>query len=142
MRLQFRWRLSQFRRPQFWPPLWDEKYKLPPIFGVDFGGPVNFNGVGGGWTLGTAISCSTFFDLTITNGTFDTSSSGNYAVTCYSFLSNNTNVRTINLNASTVTLAGASFVTFQSTNLTFNAGTSTINGLRHTTLIILHLAIY
>jgi hypothetical protein len=89
---------------------------------------VTFNGVGGGWTLGSAINLGSS-TLTITNGTFDTSSSGNYAVTAGSISSSNSNVRTINLNASTVTLSANSFVVFTtSTNLTFNAGTSTING--------------
>jgi len=87
---------------------------------------VDFNGVGGGWTLGSALVCT---NLTLTNGTFDTSSSGNYSVTVNSFSSTNSNVRTINLNASTVSISGSGFVTFTtSTNLTFNAGTSTING--------------
>ena len=89
---------------------------------------VTFDGVGGAWTLGSAFSCGTN-NLTITNGTFDTSSSGNYSVTAGTLLSSNTNTRTINLNASTVTLSisvnAINFTT--STNLTFNAGTSTIN---------------
>jgi len=96
--------------------------------GVAFGGPVAFDGVGGGWTLGSAFSCGSN-TLTLTNGTFDTSSSGNYAVTANAFNSNNSNVRTINLNASTLTLSSSS-VPWQitdSTNATLNAGTSTIN---------------
>jgi len=95
--------------------------------GVAFGGAVDFNGVGGGWTLGSAISCGTSV-FGVTNGTFDTSSSGNYAITAGAFAGNVTSVRTVNLNASTITLSSTSFVTYQSTNLTFNAGTSTING--------------
>ena len=92
--------------------------------GVAFGGSVDFNGVGGGWTLGSAINSGTI--ITVTRGTFDTSSSGNYAVTAFAFVSNNSNTRTINLNASTVSLdSQINFTT--STNLTFNAGTSTIN---------------
>jgi hypothetical protein len=92
--------------------------------GVAFSGAVTFDGVGGGWTLGSAFSCGTN-TLTVTNGTFSTSGS-NYAVTCGAFSSNNSNIRTINLNASTITLSGAwTFTT--STNLTFNAGTSQIN---------------
>ncbi len=62
--------------------------------------------------------------LTITNGTFDTK---NYNVTASYLLSSNSNVRTINFGSSTVTLsdtANTSFATI--TNLTFNAGTSTI----------------
>jgi len=95
--------------------------------GVAFGSAVTFNGVGGGWTLGSAISLGSN-TLTITNGTFDTSSSGNYAVTADFISSSNTNARTINLNASTITLSNNFFVSFStSTNLTLNAGTSTIN---------------
>jgi hypothetical protein len=90
-------------------------------------GPVVFDGVGGGWTLGSAFSCGAN-SITLTNGTFDTSSLGNYAVTASGFGSSNSNVRTINFNASTVTTSGANIVAIQSTNLTFNAGTSTING--------------
>ena len=90
-------------------------------------GSVTFNGVGGEWTLGSSLSVSTG-TITVTAGTFDTSSSGNYAVTAGSISSSNSNVRTINLNNSTVTLSGVSPTTFTTTtNLTFNSGTSTIN---------------
>jgi hypothetical protein len=101
---------------------------------VAFGGDVTFNGVGGGWTLGSAFSCGNSA-LTLTNGTFDTSSSGNYAVTAGSISSNNSNVRTINLNASTVTFSTTIFFTTQ-TNLTFNAGTSQITCTGNLTLNI------
>jgi len=93
--------------------------------GVAFG-IVDFNGVGGGWTLGSALTCTS---LVITNGTFDTSSSGNYAVAASAFSSSNSNVRTINLNASTTTFTavGTTWNMTTSTNATLNAGTSTIN---------------
>jgi hypothetical protein len=95
--------------------------------GVAFGSAVDFNGVGGGWTLGSAINLGSS-TLTITNGTFDTSSSGNYAVTAGALSFSSSNVRTINLNASTVTLSAGSVLSSTTlTNLTFNAGTSTIN---------------
>jgi hypothetical protein len=89
---------------------------------------VTFNGVGGGWTLGSALNCGSS-TLTITNGTLDTSSSGNYAVTANVFSSSNSNVRTINLNASTVNLSSTATAwdMTTSTNATLNAGTSTIN---------------
>ena len=95
--------------------------------GVSFGGNITFDGVGGGWTLGSALTSSA--TLTITNGTFDTSSSGNYAVTTAALTSNNSNTRTINLNASTLTLSSVSnpIVFTTKTGLTFNAGTSSIN---------------
>ena len=97
--------------------------------GVSLGGAtstVSFDGVGGGWTLGSALTCGT---LEILNGTFDTSSSGNYAVTASTFSSSNSSVRTIKLNASTVTLSnnGTPWSMGTSTNATLNAGTSTIN---------------
>ena len=94
--------------------------------GVGFGAAVTFDGVGGGWTLGSALTCGT---LTITNGAFDTSSSGNYAITATGFGSSTSNIRTINLNASTITSSGvaAAWNMATSTNATLNAGTSTIN---------------
>jgi len=95
--------------------------------GVAFGSAVTFDGVGGAWTLGSALSASSQ-TITVTNGTFDTSSSGNYAVSVGALSSSNSNIRTINLNTSTVNLNAAGSITFTtSTNLTFNAGTSTIN---------------
>ena len=97
--------------------------------GVAFGAGVTFDGVGGGWTLGSALVAT----ITITNGTFDTSASGNYSLTSGGITSSNSNVRAINLNASTVTLSGGTAINFAtSTNLTFNAGTSTINGSNST----------
>ena len=96
--------------------------------GVAFAGRITFNGVGGAWTLGSALN-GTGQIITVTNGTFDTSSSGNYSVTAFQFSSSNSNVRTINLNASTVTLSGSgsAWDMATSTNATLNAGTSTIN---------------
>lgn len=65
-------------------------------------------------------------DVTVTRGTFTTN---NFSVTATQLASSNTNTRTINLGSSTVTLSGSTtpigFGT--ATNLTFNAGTSTIN---------------
>ena len=102
--------------------------KTVTINGVGFGGPVTFDGVGGGWTLGSALT-ATGQTITVTNGSLDTSFSGNYAITANSFASSNSNSRTISLNGST--LSFNSTVTAwnmgTSTNLTFNAGTSTIN---------------
>ena len=94
--------------------------------GVAFVGAVTFDGVGGGWTLGSALSCGSN-TLTVRNGTFNTSSSGNYAVTAGTFSSSNLNIRTINLNASTVTLSNSTAWSLSTpTNATLNAGTSQI----------------
>jgi hypothetical protein len=96
--------------------------------GVVFGDAVTFNGVGGEWTLGSAFSCGTY-TLTVTSGTFDTSSVGNYSVTARAISSNTTSTRTINLNASTITLSisNGTAIAFGGSNLTFDAGTSQIN---------------
>jgi hypothetical protein len=95
--------------------------------GVSFGGDVTFDGVGGGWTLGSALNTGGN-PLTVTNGTFSTSTS-NYAVTANIFSSNNSNVRTITLNNSLVTLSSNAtpWNMTTSTNATLNAGTSTIS---------------
>lgn len=93
--------------------------------GVTFGSSIVFDGVGGGWTLGSAIS-TPFGFFTVTRGTFDTSAS-NYTISALNFESTNSNTRIINLNASTVNLSGGgtSGINFSTvTNLTFNAGTS------------------
>jgi hypothetical protein len=74
-------------------------------------------------TLGDALNMGNR-TLTISQGTFDTSASG-YNVTGGSLNSSNTNARTITLNNSTVTLS-SNFNFSNSTNLTFNAGTSSI----------------
>jgi hypothetical protein len=88
---------------------------------------VLFNGIGGSWTLGYELI--TTATLTFTNGTLDTSSSGNYALTINAFSSSNSNIRTINLNSSTITIATSvtAWNMSTSTNATLNAGTSTIN---------------
>jgi len=95
--------------------------------GIAFSGAVTFNGVGGAWTLGSALNVGNNF-LTITAGTFDTSVS-NYAVTTIQFQTSTTTVKTINLNGSTVTVTGtgsSGWSISSLTGLTFNAGTSTI----------------
>ena len=89
---------------------------------------VTVDGSGITVTLGDALNLSTR-TLTITQGTFTTSAS-NYNITAGSLSSSNSNIRTITLNGSTITLSTGSSgtLTFDtSTNLTFNANTSTIN---------------
>lgn len=89
-------------------------------------GSVTFDGIGGGWTLADAfINTGGTGNITVTNGTFNT---GGFAVTTVAISSSNSNVRAINLGASTVTISGS--ITFTtSTNLTFNAGTSNISSI-------------
>lgn len=96
--------------------------------GTSLGGNVTFNGTNGVWTLGSALT--SVGGINVTAGTFDTSASGNYAVTCPAFSFSNTNTRTINLNASTITISSATSIALSAaniTNLTFSAGTSQIN---------------
>ena len=91
--------------------------------GKTFSG-VTVSGSGITVTLGDALNMSTR-TLTVTQGTFDTA---NFAVTAGQLTSSNSNVRTITLGASTVTLSGGTALNFDtSTNLTFNRGTSQIN---------------
>jgi len=89
---------------------------------------VTINGAGITVTLGDALTITGANALAITQGTFDTA---NYNVTGYSLVSSNSNTRTINLGSSTITLSlggGSGALQLGTiTNLTFNAGTSTID---------------
>ncbi len=87
--------------------------------------PITIDSYGGTVELADALNIGSN-SLTVTNGTFDTK---NYNVTAGLLSSNNSNVRTINLGSSTVTLSNSGGGTNLSviTNLTFNAGTSQIN---------------
>ena len=82
--------------------------------------PTAFNGVGGGWTLGSAFTSTT--TLTLNAGTLDT---GNYNITCGNFVIGGASVRTLNLGSSTIAPSVGFSIT--GSNLTLNAGTSTIN---------------
>jgi hypothetical protein len=89
--------------------------------GKAFNGSLAIDSYGGTVELADALSIGPN-TLTVTNGTFD---SKGYNVTAGGLSSSNSNVREIKLGASTVTLSGN--VTFTtSTNLTFDAGTSSI----------------
>ena len=92
--------------------------------GKTFTCPITIDTYGGTVQLADALNIGTQ-TLTVTNGTFTTAG---FAVAAATLSSSNSNVRTINLGASTVTFAqnngGINFGT--TTNLTFNAGTSTI----------------
>jgi hypothetical protein len=93
--------------------------------GVAFGQDIVFDGVGGGWTLGSALSVGSN-GITLTNGTLSTSAS-NYAITTGTFGSNNANTRTLTLNGSTLTISSSASAAWNiSSTLTLNVGTSTI----------------
>lgn len=73
-------------------------------------------------SLGGTLTCSGV--ITLTQGTFTTN---NYAVSATQLSTSNTNTRAVNLGSSTVTLSSSTpFSAATNTNLTFNAGTSTI----------------
>jgi hypothetical protein len=85
---------------------------------------ITLNGVGGEWSLGSAFTCTDSFNINA--GTFTTTAS-NYAFTVGRLVSSSGTVRSISLNASTITITAATAVNFTLvTNLTLNAGTSAI----------------
>jgi hypothetical protein len=84
---------------------------------------LDFNGVGGGWTLGGALTYGASSALNVIAGTFDTN---NFNITGASFDSTGSVTRAINLGSSTVTLSATTVISFSGSNLTFNAGTSQI----------------
>jgi hypothetical protein len=94
--------------------------------GLGLSSLTNITGINATWTLGSAVSVGFSVDIQLIYGTFDTSSVGNYSLTCGNFFSNYGSVRTINLNASTVNFSGNLTFT-NSTNLTLNTGTSQLN---------------
>lgn len=80
------------------------------------------DGAGITLTLGDALNASNR-NVTVTQGTLTTAG---FSITCNNFSSNNSNTRTINLGASTLSLGFGAFFT-TTTNLTLNAGTSLIS---------------
>jgi hypothetical protein len=89
--------------------------------GKTFSCPVTVDTYGGIVELADALNIGSQ-TFTVTNGTFDTKG---YNATTGTFSSSNLNVREIKLGASTVTVSG-SFTFTTPTNLTFDAGTSSI----------------
>ena len=93
--------------------------------GKAFLGGITVDSYDGTVQLADALNLATnSTTLTVTNGTFDTAG---FTVSAGALASSNSNVRSILLRASTVTLSLSSPLTLSTTNLTFNAGTSTIN---------------
>jgi hypothetical protein len=92
--------------------------------GKTLSGSITIDTFGGTVQLADALNIGSNA-ITVTNGTFNTAG---FSVTAGSLGSSNSNVRTIILGSSTLTLSGVSPMSFStSTNLTFNAGTSQIN---------------
>lgn len=85
---------------------------------------VIFNGVGGGWTLGSAFTVVTQ-GTTILAGAFST---GNFSFTGAAVNSSGTGVRSVTLGTSTFVLTGTNAWVFTTTtNLTFSGASATIN---------------
>ena len=93
--------------------------------GVGFGGIVTFNGVGGGWTLGSAFTTGTTITTVLTNGTLNLAS---YTLSTGLFTSNNSNTRTIAFGTGQISCTGTGTVwnTATTTGLTVT-GTGTIS---------------
>ena len=86
--------------------------------------PITIDGLGGTFNISGSLTTSGLFRVLA--GTFSTTVS-NHNITCTQFdSSTNTSARSISLNGSTVTISGTAGITLNSTNLTFNAGTSQI----------------
>jgi hypothetical protein len=92
--------------------------------GKAFAQSVNIDTYGGTVELADALNLGTLGSISVSNGKFDTK---NYNVTCTTVFSNNSNVREISFGSSTVTVNSSPVTFTNSTNLTFNAGTSQIN---------------
>jgi hypothetical protein len=90
--------------------------------GVSLGGTiVVFNGVGGGWTLGSAITTTAI--MYIQAGTLTTS---NYNISVTGFQRTNTTTAVLNLGSTTLTASGTGAINLEPTGLTLNADTSQI----------------
>ena len=92
---------------------------------------VNFNGVGGSWTLQDALTLgSSGLSVILTAGTLDLNQK---TLTAFGFSSSNTNVRTITMTNASVVLLTGSWAMGTSTNATVNAAGSTIS-MNHTSI--------
>ena len=91
-------------------------------------GATTFNGVGGVWTLGSALTLGGTF--TLSAGTFDTSTS-NYSLICTSFARTG---GTFTVNNSTISVTGSS-PTFDGSGLTYYDVVFTNTGLINVTII-------
>jgi len=94
--------------------------------GVTLASGITVNGVSSEWTLGSALDMAGQA-LTVTNGSFSLSS---YNLTAFSVGCINSNIRTLNLGSSTITLTGnfrLGTSLSESSSLTLTAGTSQIN---------------
>lgn len=87
--------------------------------GVSLGNAITLNGAGGGWTLGSALTTTGAF--TVTQGAFATA---NFNLTTNAFASLGALTRSLTLGSSAISCL--TWSALAATNLTVNAGTSTI----------------
>lgn len=80
-----------------------------------------FSGVGGGWTLGSALTSN---PITITSGSFDSS---NFTITGTTLATTGSLTRSLTLGTSTVNLSGITAWTTTGTNLSLSVASATIN---------------
>lgn len=99
-----------------------------------FGANVVFDGVGGGWTLTTALTTPSNFQLN--NGSLNL---GGFTLSAFGINSNNSNARTIAFNGGSITITGSASTSSQTlwnvataTNLTVT-GTPTVNVINTST---------
>lgn len=102
--------------------------------GLTIASSITFDGVGGGWTLGSAITTSSNF--TLTNGSLNL---GGFTATGFNFGSNNSNTRTLAFNGGTFAISGTANTGTQTlwncptaTGLTVT-GTPTVNVINNST---------
>lgn len=95
--------------------------------GISVTAAITFNGTGGGWTLGSALTVSGTGSITLTAGTVNT---GNFNISTPAFSITGTSTRALTLGTSTVTVTGAGATAWNATTvtgLTLSAASSTIN---------------
>ena len=93
--------------------------------GVAFGNDVAFDGVGGGWTLGSALTVPIGNTTILTNGTLNLQS---YTLTTGVFSSSNSNTRTIAFGTGQISCTGTGTVWSTATNTGLTVtGTGTIS---------------
>jgi len=93
--------------------------------GVAFGAAVTFNGVGGEWILGSALTVPTGNTTTLTNGTLNLQS---YTLSTGLFNSNNSNIRAIAFGTGNITCTGTGTVYNNNSPTNFStSGTQVIN---------------
>jgi hypothetical protein len=86
-------------------------------------GNVTFSGAGGSWLLVDGFTCGATATVTITAGTLNTNGTTN---SWGLFSAQGSTTRSVILGSSSLTMTGTQWLSYTSTNLTFNAGTSTI----------------